>query len=51
MKPYARIFHTIDTDFENALSELRSDPIFLSQKNIYTLDDKNRIARIWIDIL
>ncbi len=51
MKPYAKILQTIDTDFENALSELRSDPIFLSQKNVYTLDDKNRIARIWIDIL
>lgn len=47
MKPYAKIFHSIDRDFSQALRELKSDPIFLRTDWLYNTDDKLRIAKIW----
>ncbi len=51
MKPYAKILHRVDSDFQKALQELRSDPLFTRNDNLYTSHDKERIARIWKDIV
>lgn len=51
MKPYAHILHTVDRDFAKALETFRNDPLFARDDNLYTADDKERIARIWKDIV
>lgn len=51
MKPYAKILHSIDTDFNQALRDLQSDPIFLRTDGLYSTDDKLRIAKIWKKIV
>jgi uncharacterized protein YycO len=51
MKPYAKILHKVDTDFEKALKRLKEDPLFGRDDNLYTDDDKKRIAHIWKDIV
>jgi len=51
MKPYAKILHSIDIEFEKALQELRSDPVFLRTDWLYSTDDKVRIAKIWKKII
>jgi len=51
MKPYAKLLHSIDIEFEKALQELRSDPVFLRTDGLYSTDDKVRIARIWKKIV
>ena len=51
MKPYAQILASIDTDFSEALSRLRADPLFSLSDRRYTDDDKKRIGAIWRDVV
>ncbi len=51
MKPYAKILHSIDIEFEKALQELKSDPVFLRTDGLYSTDDKARISKIWKKIV
>ncbi len=51
MKNYPSILTSIDREFARNLAVLRSDPLFTENKNIYTDDDKKRIARIWCEII
>ncbi len=51
MKTYAKILHSIDRDFNQALRNLKSDPIFLRIDGLYSTDDKLRIAKIWKKIV
>lgn len=47
MKNYPAILRTVDRDFEKALKNLQSDPLFSSSQLTYTDDDKRRIALLW----
>lgn len=51
MKPYVTILTSVDSDFQKALEEFQADPLFSRTDNLYTKSDKERIARIWNDIL
>lgn len=50
MKPYHALLRSIDREFEKALASLKSDPLFTSNRKVYTADDKARIAHLWKDI-
>ena len=51
MKPYANILTSVDIQFQEALMEFRSDPLFTRNDNLYTKHDKERISKIWKDIV
>ncbi len=51
MKPYVTILQGIDQEFQMAILEFKSDPLFLRTDTLYTDDDKVRISRIWKNIL
>ncbi len=51
MKPYVKILHKVDIDFQRALNQLKNDPLFSIETTLYTDNDKERIAHIWKDLV
>ena len=51
MKPYPKLLHSIDIEFQKALQEFKADWVFLRTDWLYSTDDKIRIAKIWKKIV
>lgn len=51
MKKYPHILNSIDREFSRALEQFQNDPLFSSDQEVYTQDDKARMKSHWKLIL